>query len=66
MSPSALLVITVTVPLLLLGTYSINLEDKLIECTFDATDGKVGIKMPFEYDNDCLTLNNHNEELVKK
>ena len=49
------------------GTYSINLEDKLIECTFDATDGKVGIKMPFEYDNDSLTLkNNHNEELVKK
>ena len=49
------------------GVYEINLEDKVIECTFNATDGKVRVKMPFEYDDGTLTLkNNRNEEVLKK
>ena len=49
------------------GTYTINKDEGNVECTIDATDGQVLIKLPFSYDGSTLTLsNNKNEELKKQ
>ena len=48
------------------GTFTVDLDAGVIECTVNASDGKLRIKLPFEYKNNALTLENNRGERLKK
>ena len=49
------------------GTYSINMESSEIAASIEASNGKVSIKMPFEYKDGELTVyNNRGVALTKR
>ena len=48
------------------GTYSVNLDESVVDATVSASDGNVIIHFPFTYENGVLTLENNQGEKLEK
>lgn len=48
------------------GTYTVNTETANVEAELIATDGKVTVKMPYEYENGKLKVFNNSGEAMKR